>query len=77
MLWTDYIRQIYQLCCDCDVFGVDPFMALEVVGMALDRAHGQMTKADTFFVQNVLGFFHEQLELATPHPIRSHTEDPS
>lgn len=64
--WTDYIRQLYQLCCDCDVFGADPLMALEVVGMALDRTHSEMTKADTFFVQNVLGDYRERLDLTTP-----------
>ena len=63
MNWTDYIRQLYQLCADVDVFGADPFMAAEVITMALERTRRGMDKNDCHFVENVLGHYRERLAL--------------
>lgn len=62
--WTRYVRQLYTLALDLDVFGADPFAALETVGMALERTHAGMSQDDAVCVGNVIGWYRERAEVA-------------
>ena len=68
MDWTRYVRQLYTLALDCDAFGDDPLSALDGIGMALERTHWGMSKLDAHFVENVIGFYREMLDVREAVP---------
>jgi hypothetical protein len=61
--YSGYILALRDLCTDLRLFEAEPFDADHPVFMALWRTSLDMSKDDCHFVENVIGFYRETLDV--------------